>query len=339
MFSEAKKKYIYLSLLPVFIIVATIISSSYSRDSINYNLGFKTFGLSGWSALFTEMSSFEAFFLVVSKSLYQLGLAPVYLFLIYATLSVSIKFYLIDKHSKDKWLSLAFFSSYFFILHDSTQIRFSLAVAFVYLGLHFLAEGKKLLFSAMVVFSAIMFHVGSVIFIIMLLFTTKKSLVWLLGLLFFAVLLYPMNLHGILLELMGNTLNYLNVHGTLLNKPYWYLLKQEPVVILRIFRPLSLLVYLCAIVIYQYRSEFNKYETLCYNAFLLSIFFYIFLKDIVILQVRFANIFGFSLVFLVPFIHKHLSKYIGSKNSYIIMYSFFIVYLIKFTLYNKMLVL
>lgn len=338
MFSETRKKYIYLSLLPVFIIVATIISSSYSRDSANYNLGFKSFGSTGWGALFSEMSKYETFFLVVSKSLYQLGLAPVYLFLIYAILSVSIKFYLINEHSKDKWLSLAFFSSYFFILHDSTQIRFGLAVAFVYLGLHYLAEGKKLLFSAMVIFSAVMFHVACLPFIILLFFTTKKSLLWSLGLVFLAILLYPMNLHGVLSEFIGDVINYFNIHGTFLNVLYGYMLKPSSNVHLGMATPVTLLVYFCAVIIYQYRREFNRYETLCYNAFILSIFFYILMKDIVDLQVRLGDLFGFSLVFLVPYVYRGLADGTGKKHAYIILYLFFLIHLFKYALYDKMLV-
>ncbi len=336
--SETQQKIIYLITLVCFIALATLISSNYSRDSIGYHHRFDIYGSSGWTAFFIEMHHMEAFFLIVSKILYQAGLSPVYLFLIYATISLTIKFYLIDRFSQNKWLSLTFFSSYFFILHDSTQIRFSLAVAFVYLGLHFLAEGKKLLFSAMVIFSAIMFHVASVIFIIMLLFTTKKSLLWLLGLLFFAVLLYPMNLHGVLLELTGNVINYFNVHGSFLNKLYGYMLKPSSNVHLGMATPVTLLVYFCAVIIYQYRTEFNQYETLCYNAFILSIFFYILMKDIVDLQVRMGDLFGFSLVFLVPYVHRGLAEVVGKKYAYIILYSFFLIHLFKYTLYDKMLI-
>ena len=83
---------------------------------------FEVSGASGWNALFTEMFQREAFFLAVSKILYQLGLGSVFLFLIYSATSVSVKFYLINEHSKDKWLSLAFFASYFFILFLGTVI-------------------------------------------------------------------------------------------------------------------------------------------------------------------------------------------------------------------------
>lgn len=334
-----KKEYLYIGALICFIIIATVISSSFSRDSETYNRMFEMYGVFGWDALFTEMFQRETFFLLVSKVLYQLGLGSAFLFLMYSAISLSVKFYLIDTHSKDKWLSLAFFGSYFFILHDSTQIRFGMSVAFVYLGLYYLAEGKKLLFSAIVILSAVMFHFAGLVFIIMLLFTSKRSLLWLLGMVVVAVLLYPVNLNAVLLDLVGNAISYFDFNGTFLNKFFRYLSKPSSDIYLGMFGLHALLVYFCAIIIYQYRSKFNAYEMLCFNAFLLSIFFYILLKDVVDLQVRFRDMFGFSLVFLVPYIHRWLSEYLGKRNAYIVLLSFFTVYLIKFTLFDKMLVL
>jgi len=334
-----KKEYLFIGVLVVFIVVATAISSGFSRDSVAYTNMFAIYGMSGWGVFTTEMLHLEVFFLAVSKILFSLGLGAVFLFLLYSSISVSVKFYLINKRSKEQWLSLAFFASYFFILHDSTQIRIGIAVAFVYLGLSYLAEGKRLLFSVIVILSALMFHFSSIVFIVMLFFTSKKSWFWLLGMVFFAILLYPVNLHAIFLELVGDSLRYLSLHGTLLYKLYVNLLAQRSDVILGIFRPTALLVYFCAIVMFQYRNKFNPFEGLCYNALIISIFLYILLKDFLIFQVRFADIFGFSLVFLVPYVHRAISSYIGEKAAYLLLMAFFLVHLIKFTLYDKMLIL
>ncbi len=334
-----KKEYLYIGALFGFIIMATVISSSFSRDSEAYNRMFEMYGASGWVALFTEMFQRETFVLVVSKILYPLGLGSVFLFLIHAVLSVSVKFYLINEHSKDKWLSLAFFASYFFILHDSTQIRFGMAVAFVYIGLHFLADNKKLLFTAIVIFSAIFFHVASLVFISMLFFTSKRSLGWLLVMICFAIPLYLVDFRDYLLDIVGAAINYLEISGTVLNKLYFYIRNHNLDVHFGLFNWRVLLVYFCAIVIFQYRSVFSKYELLCYNALLLSIFIYIFMKDVVEIQYRIGGLFGFSLVFLVPYIHQWLSEYMSKRNAYIVLLSFNTVYLLKFAFYDKMIVI
>ena len=334
-----KKEYLFIGTLLGFIIIATIISSSFSRDSVTYNSMFAMYGSSGWGVFTTEMLQREVFILAASKILFSLGLDAVFLFLTFATLSLSVKFYLIDNCSRDKWLSLAFFGSYFLILHDATQIRFGLAIAFVYMGLHFLADNKKLLFATIVIFSAIMFHVVSLVFILMLLFTTNKSLAWLFGMVLVAIALYPVNLNDALLSFVGDAINYFDVQGTFLNKLYRYLSKPSSDIFLGMFSRSALLVYLCAIVIYQFRSKFSAYEILSYNAFILSIFFYILLKDSVDLQVRIRDLFGFSLVFLMPFIHRGMSVYVGRRNAYIILYLYLGVHLIKFAIYDKMLIL
>ena len=334
-----KKEYLYVGVLIGFIIIAAVISSSFSRDSENYNRMFEIYGVSGWDALFTEMSQRETFLLVVSKILYQLGLGSVFLFVIHSVISISVKFYLINEHSKDKWLSLAFFASYFFILHDSTQIRFGMAVAFVYLGLHFLADNKKFLFAAIVIFSAIFFHVASLVFIAMLFFTSKRSLGWLLVMVCFAIPLYLVNFRDYLLDIVGSAISYFEISGTLLNKLYIYILSHNLDVHFGLFNWRVLLVYFCAIVIFQYRSVFSKYELLCYNALVMSIFIYILMKDVVEIQYRIGGLFGFSLVFLVPYIHQWLSEYMSKRNAYIVLLSFNTVYLLKFAFYDQMIVI
>lgn len=340
MVSEGKKKYLQLGILIGLIIISTIISSSFSRDSANYNRLFEIYGaLFGWDALFAEMFKREIFVLVISKVLYQLGLGATFFFLIHSAISLSTKFYLIREHSSDWVLSLSFFVSYFFILHDSTQIRFGVAIAFVYLALHFLADNRKLIFLVIVIFSAIMFHVVSLVFVVMLFFSNRKSLWWLLGLVAVSIVLYPVNLNDFLLGLVGDAVNYFDVHGAFLNKLYVYLSKPSADIFLGMFSRSAMLVYLCAIVIFQYRDKFSAYEFLCYNAFILSIFFYILLKDSVDLQVRIRDLFGFSLVFLMPFIHRGMSEYIGRRNAYIILYLYLGVHLIKFAIYDKMLIL
>lgn len=339
--SGSKKEYLYLALLIGFVVMATIISSSFSRDSENYNRMFEIYGVTGWGALSSEMFQRETFFLVVSKALNQLGQDSIFLFLIFAAISLPIKFYLIDKYSRDKVLSLAVFTSYFFILHDSTQIRFSMAVAFAYVGLHYLSKDRKWLFSAIVILSAIAFHVSVLFFIVMLFFTTKKSLSWLLGLIVIAVLLYPLNLNIVFLELVGGAIDYFNIQGTFLNNLYVFLQKPEGGGRFGLFNWRVLLVYFCVAVIYQYRDSFSKYELLCYNALVLSIFVYIFMKDVVEIQYRISGLFGFSLVFLVPYIYQWLSEFgfIGKRNAYVILLSFFTVFLLKFAFYDKMIII
>ena len=338
-----KERYLYLGVMIGLIIIATVISSGHSKDSENYNRMFELYGASGWGALNAEMLQREVFFLFVSKLVYQLGLSSAFLFLIYSSISIPVKFYLIDKHSKAAFLSLAYFCSYFFILHDCTQLRFGMAVAFAYLGLHFLADNKRLVFSAIVILSAILFHNAILVFLVMLLFTSRKSLTWLLVMVAVAILLYPINLNAVMLNLVGNLIDYFRIEGsgvskvsTGINRLHAYLLRPSSDMHLGIFSRHGLMIYAYAIIIFKYRNVFNKYEYLCYNAFILSIFFWILMKDSMDLQVRFNDAFGFSLVFLIPYVHRRISEYVGERNAYILLLLFFTAYLSKFIFYDKM---
>lgn len=334
-----KDQYVYLGVLVGFIIMATAISWGYSRDSVNYNRLFEMYGTSGWGQFPAEVFSRETFFLVVSKPLYSLGLNSIFLFLVYAAIALSVKFYLIDRYSKDKWLSLAFFASYYFILHDSTQIRFSLAIAFVYLGLSFLANNQRYLFMLIVLLSAMLFHRASFVFIVMLFLTRKQSLTWLLALICLAVSLYFVDFRAYLLDTVVPAIRNLEIKGVLIDKLLFYIQRHNIDVNFGLFNWRVLPVYFCAIALFQYRSTFSKYELLCYKSLLVSIFFYILLKDLTEIQYRFSGLFGFSLVFLVPYIHKWLSEKLNVRNSYIILVSFFIVYLIKFAFYDRMIII
>jgi hypothetical protein len=339
--SLSKEQSIYLAVLVGFIIIAATISSSFSRDSATYNDLFLMYGGYSWESLVFETHRYrhELFFLIVSKIVYKLGLYSFFLFLIYASISLSVKFWLIYAHSKDKALSLALFTSYFFILHDSTQIRFSIAVAFVFLGMHFLAEKKKYLFSIIVIISAIMFHNAALVFIIMLFFTGSRSIFWLLAMITVAILLYPFDINAFVYEAIKTVLDFFNIEGTRLNRAHGMLLKPGQTEHLGIFKPTIILVYFSALVIYQYRLMFSKYEALCYNSLLLTVFFYILLKDMVDMQIRFRDMFFFSFVFLVPYVHDWMSTYVGKRNAYLILLISFSLYLTKFIFLDKMIVL
>ena len=336
---ERRRQYVYLGLLFALIIIATIFSSGYSRDSLFYVRMFERYGSTGWAGLEHEILQRELFILVLTKVLTYAGLGHIFLFLVHAVISLSVKFYLIKEHSKNLVISLAFFISYFFILHDCTQLRFGMAVTFLYLGLHYLSQNKRLMFALVVLMSTVLFHVASIVFLVMLLFTSQKSLYWILGMILFAVLIYPVNLNDVALLATDRLISHFDIQGTFLNKLNAYILNPSADIHLGLFDRQVLPVYFVAIVIYGYRDKFSQFESLSYKALLLSIFFYILFHNTVDIQVRFSDMFGFSLIFLVPYLHIWLSGYIGKGYAYVVMLGFFAAYLVKFTLYDKMLIL
>ena len=333
------RNYRHYLILLVLIIIAAIISWGYSRDSQNYIDIFNLYGSSAWSELSDEILHHEMFFIVASKVVYKLSLASFFLFLLYAAISVSIKYQLITIHSKNQLISLAFYLSYFFILLDSTQIRFGMAVSFLYLGIHYLSLDRRVIFVMIVLASTVLFHVLSIVFIIMLLLKDQRATNWLLGMVILSILLYPFDLRVLVLEALRFIIENLEIYGTFINKLYGYISKPSSDISLGIFYKKALMVYLCAFVIYRYRGSFTEYESLCYRALLLSIFFFLLLNDMVDLQVRLSDLFGFSLVFVVPYIHRWLAEYMSEKSAYALLLVFFTAFLAKFAFYDKMIVL
>lgn len=161
---------------------------------------------------------------------------------------------------------------------------------------------------------------------------------WLLGMVAVAIALYPVNLHEVALNLVGSVVDYFDLKRSIINKIYLVLQTQNPDIYLGMFTRFAILSYICAAVIFQYRSKLSAYETLCFNAFLLSIFFYILLNDIPDMQVRFRDMFGFSLVFLVPYLYRALSTLTGERAAYTLIMLYLLVHFIKFTFFSGMLI-
>lgn len=68
------------------------------------------------------------------------------LFLIYGILSIFVKAYAINKYSKLLFATLCVWLSHFYILHDATQMRASVAIGIYYIALYSLQQGRRKLF-------------------------------------------------------------------------------------------------------------------------------------------------------------------------------------------------
>ena len=100
-----------------------------------------------------------------------------YLFLIYAILGITIKFYALRQLSPWYFLPLAIYFGNYFILHDLIQIRAGVASAMLLLAIKPLSEGNKK--KAIVYFLiANVFHYSSLVFYPILFFSNNLSRTW-----------------------------------------------------------------------------------------------------------------------------------------------------------------
>lgn len=84
------------------------------------------------------------------------------LFLIYAIIGVSIKFYAINALTELRWLSVITYFSSYFLLHEFTQIRAAVASGLVLLSIKFIFERKVTLF-LITVAGASLFHYSALL--------------------------------------------------------------------------------------------------------------------------------------------------------------------------------
>ena len=100
-----------------------------------------------------------------------------YLFLLYAILGITIKFYALRQLSPWYFLPLAIYFGNYFILHDFIQIRAGVASAMLLLAIKPLSEGNKK--RAIVYFLiANVFHYSSLVFYPILFFSNNLSKIW-----------------------------------------------------------------------------------------------------------------------------------------------------------------
>lgn len=99
------------------------------------------------------------------------------LFFIYAAIAISIKFWAIKENSEYYFLPLVIYFGNYFILHDYTQIRVSVASAFLLLSIKPLSEGNKMKV-ALCLLCALFFHYSSLILFSMLFLDNKTLNKW-----------------------------------------------------------------------------------------------------------------------------------------------------------------
>ena len=188
---------IYIFLLLFIIIVSLIFLEDYLGDYNNYAYwglciililfcAFRTIGVDpdseNYETIFKSSSNnpkllVEFSFLFFTDIVKSFTNDVHYLFLIYAFLGITIKFYALRQLSPWYFLPVVIYFGNYFILHDFIQIRAGVASAMLLLAIKPLSEGNKK--RAIVYFLiANMFHYSSLVFYPILFFSNNLSKIW-----------------------------------------------------------------------------------------------------------------------------------------------------------------
>ena len=163
-------KYVYWGLCIILILFSAFRPIGVDPDSEAYEEIFKSNGDD--PRLLVESS-----FLFLSEIIRNFTDDVHYLFLLYAILGITIKFYALRQLSPWYFLPLAIYFGHYFILHDFIQIRAAVASGMLLLAIKPLSEGNKK--RAIVYFLiANVFHYSSLAFYPILFFSNNLSQIW-----------------------------------------------------------------------------------------------------------------------------------------------------------------
>lgn len=122
----------------------------------------------------TNNRSFEITFRFVINLVKSVNLSYIFFFLIYACLSVGLRYIAIIKYSYLTWFTLATWFCFILILHDMIQIRAAVASSIMLFIVPLIYE-KKYLKAFFLICIAFCFHRSAIIFMLIFLTTTKRD--------------------------------------------------------------------------------------------------------------------------------------------------------------------
>lgn len=115
----------------------------------------------------------ELSFNIISETIKKIGGDSYYLFIFYALMGITTKFFAIKKMSAFPLLSILVYIGYLYPLQELTQIRAGVASGFILLSIY-QKNNKKILYSILFMACAIFFHYSSFVVIPILFLNPKK---------------------------------------------------------------------------------------------------------------------------------------------------------------------
>lgn len=304
----------------IFLLVVLIVLSLFAglRGDIDndYNSYLTIFELIKMpSDYFTEYIAFsylEPFYYLI-PSIYKLlpFNSYVLLFVFFAFLGVGFKLLSIWKLSDNIGLSVITYFSFFFILHEMTQIRIGIASGIMLISITIIKEKNIFLF-LMTILLASCFHYTSLLFLPVYFLDSEKinRRLW-AGILIVPVILYVLKIDFIQLV---SILSF-GIFGAKL-KTYQAMFElgqfSEKVNILNV----RILVQMALTSLFLFYADFlqgkNKYAILLLKLSVLSLTFFILFVNLPVFAFRFQELFGVGQIILYPLIYYIVKeKYFG----------------------------
>jgi len=304
-FTPFKNDYLLASIVILLTLLAGFQDTSVSKDYLNYQYVFDNIYDITDDGFF-YLLSFEPGFVgivIFFRKLFEINYGVV-IILFYALASLSIKTFAIKRFSINPYLTLLFYFSYFFLIHEMTQIRIALASGIFLISLVPFLKGHRMTFAALILL-ATCFHYSAIFYLLILLFNANRlNRNFYIGLLMFSLLLGFIKLP--ILNLLGN-FDAVDI-STKLNT--YIIISENGSIAVNVFNSLNILNILCCfyLIFVVNKEEFAKDRQLILflKCNILSIFLFSFLAGAPAFSMRFNQLFGVAQIFLFTSLLKYL---------------------------------
>lgn len=292
--SNLKDVIFYFLLLPLLIFCA--LRGNIDRDHQNY-INIYYYIVNNVNYLIEPSFYFLSY---ISKWLSD---GPILLFVMYALLAVPLKLYTLKKYSILPIISIfVYFCNYYF-LHEMTQVRVGVSVALAVIGITFWIKKEKSLF-CFFIFLAFLFHYSALVFLVVPFLpsrrVTRKELLVYFLILCISYILYFSNFG------LARIFSYIPI-GFVQEKFTAYQLKAEmgDVSAVNVFNVMQILKILVVFLVYFFVPKSyhnNDFFNVMFRFYIFSCVSLVALFDIPAFSIRMSELFGFSEVFILPYL-------------------------------------
>lgn len=306
------KPYLYWGICIMLIVVAGFREIGSDHDSLNYQYTYM-YGSSMNMEIVSEIS-----FTWICNFFNALRLDVRFFFLFYAILGVTLKFIAFRRLSSLYFIPAFTYFSYYFMLHDMTQIRAGIASAMILFAIKPIQEGNRLKALAYLLI-ALFFHYSSAI-VLPLVFLSNKDLdgkriiLWasIVPATYFLYFIHFNIITSIPLPMFSDKIE---LYQTMKDKG----LMGEDINVFNVFHLFRVFIYLYALYFYETIKAFNPYITILLKIMGISIASLVIFSALPVFAFRVSELFGIVDIIIITSIYYTLKPSYFSKFVIVVM--------------------
>lgn len=283
-----KQKNTILWFLAFLLIIIAGFCGSISKDHDSY--------INGYNLITSGKLSNPLSFFIIAEVVNKIFHNSIFLFLLYAVLGVSLKIIAIKRLTEFWFFSILIYFSYYFFLHELTQLKAGVSAAFILLSIPSIYERKIksfLIYAGLAIF----FHFSAIVVLPLYFIKNDKMPIWYFFLIPIGYILFFTHANtSSLISLIDidvirlkyatykslNSLHKINVFNVLMLSRYVF----------------------CALLLWKWKflSEKNIYSVILIKFYILSCFVFISFADIQGVAFRLSELLAIVEIILIPYI-------------------------------------